>query len=132
VQVKEGQGVLEDDFGLRIKFSDGTLEHTWSSNTGTIKVDRGGAVLSPREEIVIYEVAPGQTLSKSFTINVKEVDAGPFDRDDPGTGKLMFNLSAGMTSMSKSSVILLNRLEGIEKGQVIVTLMAEKVGRIHL
>jgi hypothetical protein len=132
VEVDDGQGVLEGDFELRIKFSDGTLEHTWPSSTGTIKVDRGGAVLSPREEIATYEIAPGKTLSKSFTINVEEVDAGPFDQDDVGTGKLTFNLSAGMMSTSKSSVIPLNRLEGKDKGRVIVKLVAEQVGRIHL
>jgi hypothetical protein len=67
------------------------------------KVDQGGGVKSIGKRIATYNVESG-TLSKKFTITVREIDKGTLGQDD-GVGSVTFDLTGRMAPSTKSATI---------------------------
>ena len=126
VQVTEGQGVGEGDFELRIQAGDGLKTAIWPSLNGSTKVDNNGPAQTIDKEINRYQIASG-TVTKTYNIDVTEVDGGTLGKDDTGHGTQSFDLTPGMASTSKSVTISLKRPKMSYLGKVKVTLKAVQI-----
>lgn len=126
VQVTEGQGVGEGDFELRVQAGDGAKTTIWPSLNGYTKVDNNGPAQTIDKEINHYSVTSG-TVTKTFNIDVTEVDGGTLGKDDTGHGSITFDLTPTMGSTSKSVTVSLKRPNMSYLGKVKVTLKAIQI-----
>ena len=127
VKVLDGQGIGEGNFELNIKAQEGSHVVHWPDPYPAYnKVDQGGGVKSIGKRIATYNIASG-TLSKKFTITVREIDKGTLGQDDDGVGSVTFDLTGTMALSTKSATIPLKRPNMNELGKVQVTLVAQRV-----
>jgi hypothetical protein len=127
VRVIEGQGIGEGDPEIRIEVKEGSNRVIWPSLNGWVKVDKGGAAQTIGDgKVAIYSVSSG-TLSKTFTIDVTEIDGGTLGQDDQGHGTLTFDLTPTMGVSRKSAVIKLKRPKMKYLGKVEVTMTAQRI-----
>ena len=89
-------------------------------------MDQGGGVKSIGKRVATYNIDNG-TLSKKFTITVREIDKGTLGQDDEGVGWVTFDLTETMTPATKSATIPLKRPNMNELGKVKVTMTAQRV-----
>jgi hypothetical protein len=127
IKVIEGQGIGEGNLELNIKAQEGSNVAHWpdpypSSN----KVDQGGGLKSIGKRVATYNIDNG-TLSKKFTITVREIDKGTLGQDDEGVGWVTFDLTGTMAPATKSATIDLKRPNMNELGKVKVTMTAQRV-----
>lgn len=127
VKVLKGQGIGEGNLEINIKVQEGSnLVHWPDPYPDYSVVDQGGAVKAIGKRVATYAVASG-TLSKKFTISVKEIDKGTLGQDDSGVGWLTFDLTPTMGPATKAAKINLKRPNMSELGQVEVTMVAQRV-----
>lgn len=113
---------------MNIKAQEGRHVAHWpdpypSSN----KVDQGAGVKSIGKRVATYNIDNG-TLSKKFTVTVREIDKGTLGQDDEGVGSVSFDLTGTMAPVTKSATIPLKRPNMKKKlGKVKVTLAAQRV-----
>jgi hypothetical protein len=127
VRVTDGQGIGEGNFELNIKVQEGSnIVHWPDPYPSSDRVDQGGARAPIGKRVATYAVASG-TLSKKFTISVKEIDKGTLGQDDSGVGWITFDLTPTMGPATKTARINLKRPNMSENGQVEVTMVAQRV-----
>ena len=127
VRVTDGQGIGEGNFELNIKVQEGSHVVHWPDPYPEYSVvDQGGGRKSIGKRVATYAVASG-TVSKKFTISVKEIDKGTLGQDDSGVGWLTFDLTPTMGPATKTAKINLKRPNMSELGQVEVTMVAQRV-----
>ncbi len=127
VKSLKGQGIGEGNLELNIKVQEGSNVVHWPDPYPEYSVvDQGGGVKSIGKRVATYSVASG-TLSKKFTITVKEIDKGTLGGDDSGVGSLTFDLTPNMAPVTKSATINLKRPNMSELGQISVTMTAQQV-----
>lgn len=128
VKVTEGQGIGEGNLELNIKVQEGrNVVHWPDPYPSSDPVDQGGGVKSIGKRVSNYKIAEG-TLSKQFTITVREIDKGTLGQDDEGVGWLTFDLTPTMAPATKTATIALKRPNmKKELGKVQVKLTAQRV-----
>jgi hypothetical protein len=128
VKVLDGQGIGEGNFELNIKAQEGgNVVHWPDPYPASNKVDQGGGVKSIGKRVAAYDIDNG-TLSKKFTITVREIDKGTLGQDDEGVGWVTFDLTGTMAPDTRSVTIPLKRPNmKSELGKVKVTLTAQRV-----
>jgi hypothetical protein len=128
VQSLKGQGIGEGNLELNIKVQEGNHKVFWPDPYPAFRVvDQGGAIYGIDDTTVAtYEVASG-TLSKKYTIEVKEIDKGTLGQDDVGFGDLTFDLTPTMAPSTKYATIELKRPNMNKLGKVKVGITAQRV-----
>lgn len=128
VQSLKGQGIGEGNLELNIKVQEGNHKVFWPDPYPAFRVvDQGGAIYGIDDTTVAtYEVTSG-TLSKKYTIEVKEIDKGTLGQDDVGFGDLTFDLTPTMAPSTKYATIELKRPNMNSLGKVKVGITAQRV-----
>ena len=119
-----GQGASEGKLELRVSAKAGGRTVNWPNLHGSEQLSVGGAAQHIGLQIESFEIRSG-SLSKTVTFEVTEVDKGLNGQDDTGTGSLVFDLTPGMKSTTKSNTVKLFRPNGQQKGKVDVKIRAE-------
>jgi len=126
VKVLKGQGIGEGNLEINIKVQEGSNIVHWPAPYPEFSVvDQGGGVKSIGKTVATYAVTSG-TLSKKFTISVKEIDKGLLGQDDSGVGWVTFDLTPTMGVVTTPAIINLKRPNMSVLGQVQVMLIAQR------